>query len=268
MQHRTFLRRHPVFTSEELAAHLTSRGATGPRTGEAFLAYYTRTGRVVRIRRGLYAVVPPGADSLSHPVSPYLIAARLTADSILSHHTALEYQGRAHSVWQHFIYSAARPVKPVTFRSQLFRGTGFPAALLRAGAQHFGVVEAEQKGVMIRLTSLERTLVDVLHRPDLAGGWEEVWRSLESVEYFDLDSVLEYALLLGNATTAAKVGFFLEQHREPLMVEDCHLQPLLDRRPKRPHYMDPLHRQPGRLVTDWNLIIPRQVLTRAWEETA
>ena len=72
---------------------------------------------------------------------------------------------------------------------------------------------------MTRLTSLDRTLVDVLHRPDLAGGWEEVWRSLESVEYFDLDSVLEYALLLENATTAAKVGFFLEQHREPLMVE-------------------------------------------------
>ena len=66
-------------------------------------------------------------------------------------------------------------------------------------------------------------MVDVLNRPDLSGGWEEIWRSLESVEFFDFDKVVEYALLLGNATTAAKVGLFLEQHREPLMVEEKHL---------------------------------------------
>ena len=78
----------------------------------------------------------------------------------------------------------------------------------------------------LRVTNLERTLVDVLDRPGLSGSWEEIWRSLESVEFFDLDKVVEYALLLGNATTAAKVGFFLEQHRETLMVEDRHLKEL------------------------------------------
>lgn len=266
MRHTTFLRRHPVFTREELAAHLASRGGVGPRTGEAFLAYYTRAGRVVRIRRGLYAVIPGGADSNSHPVNPYLIAARLTTDAVLSHHTALEYHGRAHSLWQHFVYSSARPAKPVIFRSQLFRGAKFPAALMRAEAQHFAVDESEQKGLAIRVTSLERTLVDVLHRPSLSGGWEEVWRSLESVEFFNLDAVVEYAFLLGNATTMAKVGFFLEQHRDALMVDECHLQPLRDHRPKQPHYMDSLRRQPGRIVADWNLVVPEDVLTRSWAD--
>ncbi|OGA43455.1 MAG: hypothetical protein A3G24_12650 [Betaproteobacteria bacterium RIFCSPLOWO2_12_FULL_62_13] len=65
----------------------------------------------------------------------------------------------------------------------------------------------------MRATTLERTLVDVFARPDLAGGWEEIWRSLETVEFFDLDVVVQYVLLLENATTAAKVGFFLEQHQ-------------------------------------------------------
>lgn len=46
------------------------------------------------------------------------------------------------------------------------------------------------------------------------------------VEFFDLDVVIEYTLLLENATTAAKVGFFLEQHKEALMVEASHLDPL------------------------------------------
>jgi len=111
---------------------------------------------------------------------------------------------------------------------------------------------------------LERTLVDVLDRPDLSGGWEEIWRSLESIEFFDLDSVVEYALLLRNATTAAKVGFFLDQHREPLMVEDRHLNSLHHLRPQQPHYLERTRRKSGRLVSEWNLVIPTEVLDRAW----
>jgi predicted transcriptional regulator of viral defense system len=118
----------------------------------------------------------------------------------------------------------------------------------------------------VRVTSLERTLVDVLDRPDLSGSWEEIWRSLESVEFFDLDKVVEYTLLLANATTGAKVGFFLEQNREPLMVEDRHLKALRDLRPRQPHYLDRSKRTPGRLVSEWNLVIPREVLERAWGE--
>lgn len=35
------------------------------------------------------------------------------------------------------------------------------------------------------MTTLERTLVDVLYVPSNAGGWEEVWRSLEMVVLTD-----------------------------------------------------------------------------------
>jgi len=131
----------------------------------------------------------------------------------------------------------------------------------------FGVKTQDRAGVAVRVTSLERTLVDVLDRPELGGGWEEIWRSLESVEFFDLDKVVEYALLLDNATTIAKVGYFLDQHRETLMVEDAHLEPLRKRRPKRPHYMERSRRSRGRSVAEWNLVVPVAVAERSWEET-
>ncbi len=79
--------------------------------------------------------------------------------------------------------------------------------------------------------------MDVLDRPDLDGGWEEIWRSLEMVEFFDLDVVIKYTLLLENATTAAKAGFFLEQHKETLMVKVSHLESLRAYRPLKPHYL-------------------------------
>ena len=119
----------------------------------------------------------------------------------------------------------------------------------------------------ICITGLERTFVDLLNRPDLSGSWEEIWRSLETVEYFDLDKVTEYTSLLGNATTAAKVGFFLEQHRESLMVEDAHLKAFHDLRPRRPHYMERSRRKSGRLVSAWNLVVPEEIIRRSWEES-
>ncbi len=266
MKHENFFRHHPVFTGEELAKHLSSHGEVGERTQEAFLAYHQKTGRVVRVRRGLYAVVPAGTDPDSYPIDPLLIAAKLTPDAVLSHRTALEFHGRAYSVQEYFTYSASRPLERLTFRSYVFRGAMFPQALRRAGKENIGVLTAERAGLELRVTSLERTLVDVLDRPDLSGSWEEIWRSLESVEFFDLDEVVTYALLLANATTAAKVGFFLEQHRAPLMVNDRHLQALRDLRPRQPHYLDRSRRKAGRLAAGWNLVVPREVFERAWEE--
>ena len=265
-KHEAFFRRHPVFTGEDLSAHLSSKGEVGTRTQESLVSYHTKAERLVRVRRGLFAVIPPGETCDTYPVDPYLVAAKLTGDAVLSHHTALEFHGRAYSVWQHVSYMSSRPLKTLAFRSHVFRGTKFPEALLRAGKEHFDVLTRERAGMSIKVASLERTLVDVLDRPHFSGGWEEVWRSLESVELFDLDRVVEYTLLLDNATTASKVGVFLEQHRGELMVDERYIQALRERRPKRPHYLDRNRRVSGILMSDWNLIVPVEVAERSWSE--
>ena len=266
IRHDTFFRRHPVFSGAELAAHLSAGGHVGARTQESLVAYHTRTGRLVRVRRGLFAVIPPEADGDTYPVDPYLIASRLTPDSVLSYHTALELHGRAYSVWQRLTYLASRPVEPLTFRFHVYRGARFPEALVRVGKEHFGVSKMERAGMFLRVTSLERTLVDVLDRPSRSGGWEEIWRSLESVEFFDIDKIVEYVRLLGNATTASKVGFYLDQHRESLMVEESHLAALRSQRPKQPHYVDRRTGGDGSLITEWNLVVPTELVERSWAE--
>ena len=49
------------------------------------------------------------------------------------------------------------------------------------------VTEERHAGGVVHAATLERTLVDVLDASTNAGGLEEVWRSLEMVEFFDLD---------------------------------------------------------------------------------
>jgi hypothetical protein len=109
--------------------------------------------------------------------------------------------------------------------------------------------------------------VDILESPDKGGEWEEIWRSLEMVEYFDIDAVIGYTRTLGSALTASRVGFYLEQHRDTLLLEDKHLKPFEALIPNQLRYLDS-RRQPGKLVKRWNLIVPDYVFNRRWEETA
>ena len=266
MNLNVFFSHHAVFTLEELDRFLAGKGSRNRHTRNSLLSYYRQQGRIISIRRGLYAVAPPGMSPDSCPVDPYLLAAKMASDAVLAYHTALAFYGNAYSTYEQFYYLSGRRSAPVTFRSYEFRCVVTPRILRSKGQEMFGVNRRERSGVDVMVTSLERTLVDVLNRPDLSGSWEEIWRSLESVEYFDLDRVVEYALMLENATTAAKVGFFLEQHRESLMVEDEHLKSLLDFRPRRPHYLERGKRTAGHLVTNWNLVLPKEVLDRSWGE--
>ena len=102
MKLRPFFRTHPVFTVEDFAGFLSSDETHNLRTQESLLAYHVKAGNIVRVRRGLYAVVPPGASAETYPVDPFLLASRMTNDAVLAYHTALEFHGKAYSVYEHW----------------------------------------------------------------------------------------------------------------------------------------------------------------------
>lgn len=261
-----FFATHPVFSYKEFGAYLADRDSRNVTTRWALLTHYVNTGRLLRVRRGLYVTVPPGQTPESVRPDPFLLAAKATPDAVLAYHTALEFHGKAYSAFHEFYYLTALATRTFQFAGETFKRVAFPKELVRKGQEHFGLELAERAGLQVRVTGLERTMVDVLSRPALGGGWEELWRSLESVEYFDLDQIVDYAVLLGNATTVAKVGLYLEQHAEVLMVDESYLDRLRSHAPRKPHYMERSAREPGRLVDSWNLVVPVRILERSWEE--
>jgi predicted transcriptional regulator of viral defense system len=267
MKPSQFFAQHAVFSAAEFAE--AYQGASASR--DSALAYHEKQGHLLRVRRGIYVSVPPGTQSEQVAVDSYALAAKAAPDAVLAYHTALAFFGKAYSVHQRFEYLTATAARPFRFRDQEFRPVQFPKALRGVRQTLWGVKTVERSGVNLRVTSLERSLVDVLDRPDLSGGWEESWRSLSSVEFFDLDRVVEYALLLDSATVAAKVGLFLSQYREKLMVEDSHLEALRKRKPRAPHYLEPARRgerRDGKFISEWNLIVPRDLAERTWEQVA
>lgn len=261
-----FLATHAVFTVDDVRGYLAEHGSVNPNTRKALLAYHRSRGRIVPVRRGLYASVPLNADPATYSVDPFLVAAKMTDDAVLAYHTALEYHGNAYSGYNRLTYVSAFRSPTARFRGHEYVRLSIPQALLESGCSHLGIATNPQDGVDLRVTNLERTFVDVLDRPNVSGSWEEIWRSLESIEFFDLEQVVAYLRRLGNATTAAKVGFFLSQHRDALMVDEGTFDALKALVPKQPHYMDRSSRTGCRLVSEWNLVVPREVLERSWEQ--
>ncbi len=257
-----FFYQHPLFTYQEWLAHIAVTRPVHQGTAKSLLQYYLKKHRLIRVRRGLYAAIPPGEQPASYPLDGYSIAAKLTDDAVLAYHTALELHGVAYSDFSELTYLSAKRIPPFSYQQHRFKAIVVNTALL----QLEGIVELQRQGTTLRVTSLERTLVDVLNHPEWAGGWEEVWRSLEAIASFDTAQVVDYTLRLNNATLAAKVGFYLEQLPEVLKVDEAYLQQLEDHRPHSPHYLERTKRSHGKLIKRWNLIIPEALLNQRWEE--
>jgi predicted transcriptional regulator of viral defense system len=266
MRLNEFFDKYPVFTLSELDRFLSQRGSSNRSTRNSLLSYYRQRNRIISVRRGLYAVVPAGASPQTFAVDPFLLVSKMKPDAVLAYHTALEFHGKAYSVFRRFFYLTDKASIPVQFRDYEFQCVLIPKALKKENKANFDVQNAERAGIEVKVTGLERTFVDVLDRPDISGSWEEIWRSLESIEFFDIDKVIEYAILLGNSTTAAKAGFFLEQHRKELMIESKHLGPLFDLKPRQPHYLERRKRKAGCFISNWNLVVPRELVDRSWKD--
>lgn len=266
MKINEFFALHPVFTRREFIAYLEANGSYNPNTQREVLAYYRNNKQLILIRKGLYAAVPLIAQNESYQVDPYLVASHITNDAVLAYHSAMDLHGMSYSVFFKFTYLSSHVVHPFDFQSNYFRRLPFPQQLVKKQKTDWGVINSERLGLDIKMTKLERTIVDVLDRPDESGGWEEVWRSLESVDIFNVDETIEYALLLGNATTIAKLGFFLEQYQENFHVKDEQLKLLEKNIPTNYHYLDRQQRKSGKLIKRWHLVIPEYIINREWEE--
>ena len=262
-----FLSIHPVFTRGEfVAAHAAASEATGDRAADKALDYAVRTGRVVRVKRGLYVSVPLGSAPDSLAVDPLLVGSRFAPDAVLSHHSALELHGLAQSVlWTHTV-TTNHNVRRTRFRGVEYMGVKPPKALVAAGRQDEHVMTANRSGLDVRVTDLERTVVDALDRLELSGGWEEVMRSLDHVRVLDAEAACDYALLLDQAATAAKLGLFLDVHREELLVEQAVLDRLKAVAPRHVYRIERGTAQSFRTVPRWRLSVPEGLFDPAWAE--
>ena len=270
MAYETFLDREPVFTGSDLAAYLGRRGVADPRSAARRLGEQWRmAGRVVEVRPDVFAVVPDGLPADRNQPWPYLVAVKLAPDAVLSHRTAVDFRGYSYTMWYEYVYSATRPVPETGYGVVWYTGTRHPAALVERGIPHFGVVEKDYAGGTVRVTTMDRTLVDVMAAPQHGGTWDEIWRTLARADPYDIDALSAYCDLLGaEEELRAKIGFFFDHNRRMWDIDDTSLDPFRPNRQRSGgrHHLDPGTLRPCRFVADWNLEVPVDVFERWWED--
>lgn len=261
-----FITQTPVFTRKEFVEFLEQQGTTNPTTQTALLQYHLKQKHIVRIKQGLFASIPRGTNPSHYLVDPYLIAGKLAPDAVLAYHTALAYHGLGITVFNNFTFCTNIHMKPLIFQGSGFKAVTFPSMLRRKNQELFATEGVKHQGLTIKLTSLERTFVDVLDQPNRSGGWEEIYRSIDTIAILNLQRVIEYTLLLGKATTVSKVGYFLEKMQDTLGVQQDQLKMLEKHIPKQPHYLDRSTRKGGKFFQRWNLIVPNKIVSQKWED--
>lgn len=237
------------FTTKEALALIPNR-----HTCMNTLKQLMKSRHIVKVRRGLYEVVPLEQVGKEKPAADkFLLARKVTSPYCLAYHSALEIHGIANTA----IYNMVALVSPNQFRSFEYEGVSYrwtPRQDLT------GTQRTIWGSAQIIVTDNERTILDCIDRIDLAGGFEEAFKSLSSMRNVNLDRLYNYTIELGKKIMFHKLGFLLSQRqiRDSWHVNDQYLDGIKRKLSPKVYYF--LARKgSGRFVKEWNLVVPSNI---------
>lgn len=247
-----FLQNHRVFNVFELE---NSCGVSAYHTRN-LLSKLQREGKIKKLRNSIYTVLPENAhDDFAPPA--LLIAAKMTDDAVLAYRSALAFYGLSRNLISNHTFISKHRIKACHVHGILYQPCLPPKQVSKVG--DFAVVEHFLWNTSLRIVSKERLLVDSFDRLTLSGGWEEVFNAFQYENLLNWDQLLEYLRLLDNPATSARLGYFLEQCQETMMVPENLLLKLEKMKPRLPQHFFRSHRR-GQLKHRWNLYIPEDVV--------
>ena len=204
-----------VFTAEAAREAAPSVGLS-PGYFRQALHYLARSGWIVRLKKGLYALSGsvPGTTSLHE----FEIAMALVQPAAISHWSALSHHGLTDQVPRRVF--VLTPAHSVPRR----RGTKREGAEVSYSVgetiyqfvqvkpeRFFGIDQVWVNESRISITDPERNLLDGLMAPQYCGDFAEVLHAFElRAPKLDVQRIIDYALKL-DAATAKRLGWILER---------------------------------------------------------
>lgn len=204
-----------IFTVERARELSVSAGLSDGYLRQA-LHRLTKSGWLLRLRKGLYALSPatPGVISAHE----FEIAMALVPHGAISHWSAMHHHGMTDQTPRKVFVTvpADRPI-PQSRIDERREGSSVQVAdtvyrFIRVKPERFFGTEKIWVGeTRVTITDPERTLLDGLMMPHYCGDFAEVLHAFEVIgDRLNLERIVEYALRLG-AATAKRLGWVLEK---------------------------------------------------------
>lgn len=223
---------------------------TGNReTAHSIIQSYKKKGLIQSVKRDLFVAM---SLETKQPVpNRYAVASHIATDAYITHHSAFEYYGLANQVYYEvYVASKAR------FRSLEYDGVTYRhiSSALDSG------VETKKDGV--RVTDVERTVVDAIKDFEKIGGFEELLRCLNLTPYVDHSKLLKYLITYNKGFLYQKAGYILEHYRRFLQLPESFFATCQNHIPRSKRYLyQKLQQEPHTLSEDWKLYVPKNLLS-------
>lgn len=186
-----------IFTTEDIKEYTNN-----PKD---LLDYLTRKRWVLKIRKGVYAIVPFEAGeqgAASYTMHSFVIASLLVKPYYIGYWSALNYHGLTDQT-PPAVYVATTKLRHS--RKILDTQLRFVTIPVR---KMFGVDEIEIEKRKVMISSPEKTVADCLDHPEHCGGIEEVAKALYfAKDEIDFGKIVQSAQRLGNSAVLKRLVY-------------------------------------------------------------
>ena len=211
-----------------------------------------KNNKIAKIRQGLYALINPATGLIY--ADKFMLGSRLNTNSYIAYHSALEFHGFANQVYNS-IYIASDA------RFHEFEYGGISYERVRSAIPN-GIITIKSSS-NIRVTDLERTVIDCIDDIKRAGGAEELLSALSYIKKLDHEKLLLYLKDYHKNNLWQKTAYLLEKFNEILKLPEIFFKECNKEISKRVIYFlndenfgEPLYNK------DWNIIAPLNINTR------
>jgi predicted transcriptional regulator of viral defense system len=195
-------------------AHADVESITGlpAASARSLIRHAVARGIVSRLEPGLFVLVPPELGRATEFAgNPYVVARQLAAGAhyFISHASAMELH-RMVTQPQFVIFTSTTK----RLRNRTIHGTEFRFILVRP-EDAFGVTAHwVSKQEFVKVSDMERTVIDGLHLPAYCGGITEVAKGLwMRRQDMKPERLIDYALRLRNGAVVRRLGYLLDLYQ-------------------------------------------------------
>jgi len=213
------------------------------------LRRYKQQELISQVRRDLY--VSTDLISKTSSASKYEIGSQINSSSYLSYHAALEYHGLANQVFYEMQISAKE-----RFNNFEYNGINYIYSESKFEA---GVV-TPLTDTLVRVTDLERTVLDSINQIDRSGGLEEMIACFALITYVDEKKLQDYLNLFNKQILYQKTGFVLSYFQQEMKLSNSFFMYCKERIGKSIRYLTD-KQESNTYFEEWKLCAPQNILS-------
>lgn len=237
----TELAKLPVFTIEDVKKYVDNE-----KTAYTQLYRLMKKDRVRKIRKNIYSVLNMTTGQLV--ATRYQIACAITDTAYISHHSAFEYYGLANQVFYEVNVSSESKFNHFEYDHVTYKYV--------ASRMIEGVFEAKNT-TGVRITDMERTVVDSIRDFNKIGGFEELLNCLEAIQYLDEKKLKRYLDIYNTQGLYQRVGYILDHYRKEMQLSKDFIEYCKSKKGKSRRYLLDEAKADSSYNREWELMVPK-----------